>query len=133
MHARIASASFLNRLRFAGLAALLLAGAASETQATDFYKDKQIAIIVGSAPGGGYDAYSRLLARHLDRHVAGNPAVIVQNMEGGGGVRAANHVYNIAPRDGTVIATVQRATLIEPVFGDDRVKMMRASSLGWAR
>lgn len=103
--------------------AVALGFAAPAASAADFYKDKQISIVVGSAAGGGYDAYSRLLARHLVKHVPGDPIVIVQNMDGASGARAANHVYNIAPRDGTVIATVQRATLIEPVFGNENIKI----------
>lgn len=105
------------------LGAVALTVAAQGAAAADFYKDKQISIVVGSAAGGGYDAYSRLLARHLPNHIPGDPTVIVQNMDGASGARAANHVYNIAPRDGTVIATVQRATLIEPVFGNDKIKI----------
>jgi tripartite-type tricarboxylate transporter receptor subunit TctC len=112
------------------LAAFALATGAQSAAATDFYKDKQISIIVGSAAGGGYDAYSRLLARHLGRHIPGVPTLIVQNMDGASGVRAANHVYNVAPRDGTVIATVQRATLIEPVYGGDKLKI-DARRLSW--
>jgi tripartite-type tricarboxylate transporter receptor subunit TctC len=103
--------------------ALAMSFAAPMAGAADFYKDKQISIVVGSAAGGGYDAYSRLLARHLVKHIPGDPSVIVQNMDGASGARAANHVYNIAPRDGTTIATVQRATLIEPVFGNQNIKI----------
>ncbi len=70
----------------------------------DFYKGRQIAIIVGFAPGGGYDAYARLLGRHIGRHIPGQPNVVVQNMEGAGSVRASNYVYVNAAKDGTVIA-----------------------------
>jgi tripartite-type tricarboxylate transporter receptor subunit TctC len=123
----------LSRLRSAALfagPALLLASLAHGAAAEDFYKGKQINVIVGSAAGGGYDAYSRLVARHLGDHIAGDPNIIVQNMDGASGVRAANYVYNVAPRDGTVIATVQRATLIEPVFGNDKIKI-DARKLSW--
>src|ERR687894_2121101 len=74
----------------------------------DFYKRKTVTVMVGFGPGGGYDEYARLLARHLGKHIPGEPSVIVQNMEGAGSVRAANHVYNVAPKDGTVIAAVNQ-------------------------
>jgi tripartite-type tricarboxylate transporter receptor subunit TctC len=74
----------------------------------DFYKGKTVNIIVGFGPGGGYDEYARVLARYFGRHIPGKPSVIVQNMEGAGSVRAANHVYNVAPKDGTVIAAVNQ-------------------------
>jgi tripartite-type tricarboxylate transporter receptor subunit TctC len=74
----------------------------------DFYKGKTVNVIVGFGPGGGYDEYGRLLARHLGKHIPGKPSVIVQNMEGAGSVRAANHVYHVSPKDGTVIAAVNQ-------------------------
>jgi tripartite-type tricarboxylate transporter receptor subunit TctC len=74
----------------------------------DFYKGKTVAIIVGFGAGGGYDLYARTLARHLGAHLPGKPTVVVQNMTGAGGVTAANHVYNSAPKDGTVIAAVSQ-------------------------
>lgn len=102
------------------LVALLAAsepGVAEPAAAGAPYKGKQIVLVVGSSPGGGFDSYSRLLARHLGRHIAGEPGVIVQNMDGAGGLRAVNYIYNIAPKDGTVLGTAQRAALIEPLFG----------------
>jgi tripartite-type tricarboxylate transporter receptor subunit TctC len=69
----------------------------------DFYKGKQINLIVGYGPGGGYDLVARLLARHLGRYVAGNPNIVVQNMPGAGSLRAANYLYSVAPKDGTAI------------------------------
>ena len=65
-------------------------------------------LIVGTQPGAGYDAYARLLQRHLSRHIPGEPSVVIQNMPGAGGLQSANYVYNVAPKDGTVIATFQR-------------------------
>src|SRR5205085_11696840 len=63
-----------------------------------YYKDKQIRMIVGSAPGGGYDAYARLVAAHWRKHIPGNPAIIIQNMPGAGSLLAANNLFNIAPK-----------------------------------
>jgi len=75
---------------------------------TDFYKNKQINVIVGYGPGGGYDIYARLLARHIGRFIPGNPNVIVQNMPGAGSLRAVNYLYNIAPKDGTTFGLFSR-------------------------
>jgi tripartite-type tricarboxylate transporter receptor subunit TctC len=90
------------------LAGLLFAAHAHAQTVADFYKGKTIAFIVGFGPGGGYDLYPRLLARFLGRHIPGNPSVVVQNMEGAGSVRAANYVFAVAPKDGTVVAAVNQ-------------------------
>src|ERR1700752_4328218 len=74
----------------------------------DFYKGRQVSLIVGYSAGGGYDVYGRLIARHLGRHIPGNPNVVVQNMPGAGSLRAGNHLYNAAPKDGTVTAHFAR-------------------------
>lgn len=81
----------------------------------DFYKDRRVTVIVGSDAGSGYDAYARLLARHMGDHIAGRPSMIVQNMPGGGGVTAGNYLYNVAPRDGSVIGGMQRGIIILPL------------------
>jgi tripartite-type tricarboxylate transporter receptor subunit TctC len=73
-----------------------------------FYRGKTINIVVGYAPGGGYDIYSRLLSRHLSKHIDGTPNVIVQNMPGAASVVAANYVYAVAPKDGTEIAAIDQ-------------------------
>src|SRR3954465_1340026 len=105
-------------LLLAGLFVLAAAEAApSQAQEVEgFYRGKQIAILVGSAAGSGYDLYARLLARHMGRHVPGNPTLIVQDMPGGGGLTAVNHLYNVAAKDGTVIAAVQRGATIAPLI-----------------
>ena len=84
---------------------LFLFGAGS-AGAADFYEGKKIRLIVSSSPGGGNDTYSRLLARNIGRHIPGNPTIIVQNMPGAGGVRAASYLYNKARRDGTVMEQI---------------------------
>jgi tripartite-type tricarboxylate transporter receptor subunit TctC len=89
---------------FAAIAgALALAQPAAADPIADFYKGKNVAIVVGYSAGGGADLWARFLARHLGRHIPGNPNVIVQNMPGGSGFRAINHVYAVAPQDGTNI------------------------------
>ena len=79
--------------------------AASATATThDFYKGKTIRLVVGFSAGGGFDTYSRLIARHLGRHIPGNPSVIVENMTGAGSRIAANHLYKLARPDGLTMA-----------------------------
>ena len=96
---------------------LLLFGAGS-AGAADFYEGKKIRLIVSSSPGGGNDTYSRLLARHLGRNIPGNPTIIVQNMPGAGGVRAASYLYNKARRDGTVMEQINWGVWNWQVVGD---------------
>ena len=101
----------------AGLAGLLQAGTAAADPIADFYTGKTVRIVVGSAPGGGYDLYARHLSRHIGRHIPGNPTVIVQNMPGAGGLTATNFLYAKAPRDGTSFGIVQ-GTLIYAQAGN---------------
>jgi tripartite-type tricarboxylate transporter receptor subunit TctC len=82
----------------------------------DFYKDRTVTLIAGYSSGGGFDLYARVVANHLGRHIPGQPRVIVQNMPGAGSMRAANHLYNVAPKDGSVIS-LTRAPVIEPLVG----------------
>jgi tripartite-type tricarboxylate transporter receptor subunit TctC len=102
-------------------AALVLAAllSASVAQAADdpFYRSKTISLIVGSNTSGGYDTYGRLLARHLGKHIAGHPAFVVQNMPGAGGLRSANHLYNVAAKDGTVIGIFDQAVFLDQLLG----------------
>src|SRR6476659_7622235 len=87
------------------ITAVFAVAPAHADEVADFYRGKQIDLIVGYGPSGGYDTYARLLARHFGKFIPGNPSVIVQNMPGGGSLRAVNYLYNQAPRDGTVIGT----------------------------
>jgi len=84
---------------------------------SDFYKRVRINLIVSSTPGGGYDTYTRTLARHLPNHIPGNPRIIVQNKPGAGGVIAANYVYNVARQDGSVITALQRTAPLAQIMG----------------
>jgi hypothetical protein len=105
------------------LAALALtAGSASAQSVADFYKGKTVTILVGSDVGGGYDLTARTLAHHLGRHIPGRPNVIVQNKPGASSIVATNYVYEIAPKDGTVIAAVQRPIPFQTLFGDSGVR-----------
>ncbi len=84
--------------------------------AADFFAGKTIKIIVGSGAGGGFDIYGRVIARHLGRHVPGSPTVIVQNMPGAGGGKAANFIYAVAPRDGTAVGAILPGTVFNPLL-----------------
>src|SRR5262245_59929793 len=91
------------------VSALTLCSAPTAAQDVgEFYKGRTINFIVGFGPGGGYDLYPRVFARHFSRHIPGNPSVVVQNMDGVGSARAANYVFGVAPKDGTVIAAVNQ-------------------------
>jgi tripartite-type tricarboxylate transporter receptor subunit TctC len=95
----------------------LPATAAQADGVAEFYKGRQISVIVGSGAGGGYDAYARVLARHMGRYVPGNPSMVVQNMPGASGLRAANHIYNVAPQDGTTIGILAHDLALIGVLG----------------
>jgi len=82
----------------------------------DFYRNKTVRIIVGFDPGGAFDGYSRLLARHMARHLPGNPTIIVENRPGAASRLAANAVYNTEPKDGTVIASINQNLVMEQVL-----------------
>lgn len=92
-----------------GLSVVMLAApSARADDVADFYRGKRINLIVSYGTGGGYDVYARVLARHMSRHIPGNPNIIIQNMPGAGSLRGANYIYNVAPRDGTVFGTFAR-------------------------
>jgi tripartite-type tricarboxylate transporter receptor subunit TctC len=93
-----------------------------EKTIADFYKGKTVRIIVGFSAGGGYDAYSRLIGRHLHKHIPGNPAVLVDNMTGAGSMIAANHINNVAPKDGTVIGNISGQIILEQLFANPAVQ-----------
>src|SRR5438445_4659710 len=87
-------------------AASLSSSPSSAQGADDFYRGKTITIVIPIGPGGAYDAYARILSRHLGKQIPGNPTIIARNMPGAGGVVASNYLHNVAPQDGTVMAIV---------------------------
>lgn len=106
------------RLCAAVLVVLLAQGVAGSVRAEDeFYKGKTINFIIASAAGGGYDSYSRLIARHIGKHLPGQPMVVPQNMPGAAGMRAANYLYSVAPKDGTVLGMVDQAIYLDQTLG----------------
>lgn len=87
--------------------------------ATDFYKGKTLTIEVGTTPGGGFDSYARALARHLGRHIPGNPAVIVENQPTAGGLMSANYVYRVAKPNGLTVGTFNGTLLFDQILGQE--------------
>ena len=106
-------------VRATALAALLVAG--TSAQAQDFYKGKQVTILVAGTAGGGIDIGARVMARHLGKYIPGNPTVVAQLMPGAGGIRMIDHMNQVAPRDGTVIGTVAPGPIIEPLIGKRKI------------
>ncbi len=109
-------------LGFAGAFALIgLAPVRAET-VEEFYKGKTITAVVPFAPGGGYSIYTQIASRHLPRFVPGNPTVVAQHMPGAGGILASNHIFNIARRDGSVMAMVSDSVALASVIDADKIK-----------
>ena len=100
------------RALWMGVALLGAQGVAAE----DYYSGKKIFIVSASSAGGGYDQYARLLARHLGKRIPGAPTIIVQNMPGAEGVKAANYIYNLAPQDGTYIGALPRSLSLSRLY-----------------
>src|SRR4051794_10552346 len=109
---------------------LLSFGPAQSQSADTFFAGRQVRIIVGTGAGRGYDAYARLVARHLGRHLAGNPTFVVENMPGASGTRALNYLYANAPRDGSVIATFNSAVPYYQAVGQTGVRY-KSEELSW--
>ncbi len=101
------------------LAALSLIGAQTATAQSveSFYKGSSLTLLIGSGAGGGYDTYSRILARHMGRHIPGNPNIVPKNMPGGASIKAANYTWNVAPKDGSVFTAVFNTLPFAPIVG----------------
>jgi tripartite-type tricarboxylate transporter receptor subunit TctC len=99
-------------------------------RAQEFYRDKTITFIVGYSPGGTYDQYTRLIARHISKYVPGNPIGVVENMPGAGGMIAANHLYNRVKPDGLTIAAWASPLLLQQIMGNDAAKF-DGRKVGW--
>jgi tripartite-type tricarboxylate transporter receptor subunit TctC len=93
-----------------------------EQAVASFYKGKTVRMVVGFAPGGGFDSYARLLAKHMPRHIPGNPTMIVENKPGAASMVAANSVYNLDPKDGTVIANISEGLVLQQAMGLDGIQ-----------
>ena len=108
------------------LSAVMLSGAVAAQSnappADDFYKERQIRLIIGTDAGGSYDFSGRMVGRHIAKYIAGNPSIVVQNMPGAASLNAVNHVYNVAPQDGSVIAAPVQTAPQQELFGNPNVK-----------
>ncbi len=112
----------LTTLALAGVVGLGIATQVPAASAAEFYQGKRIKIIVGSGPGGGYDTYARLIGRHMGRHIPGKPSFLVQNKQGAGSIVAMNFVQNVLPKDGSVIAGIQRNIALVQIMGEKLAK-----------
>ena len=109
--------------RLAGLVAFCAtAPALAQDSVASFYRGKQVTIVVGTAPGGGYDTYARFLSRFMGKHIPGNPSIVVSNMPGAGSNTAGYYVYKVAPKDGTTIGSIFGGAIIEPLIGTTSVQ-----------
>lgn len=116
LHVRLSTAVLL----IAASSAALPVAAHAQSAEEFFRARKDLSLITSSAAGGGYDSYSRLLAHHMAKYLPGNPNIVVQNMLGGGGIRATNYIYNVAPRDGSVLALIDRGMPTAPLLYADK-------------
>ena len=121
MQARIGA-----RRRFGlGIIAIIcgLAGQANaQTAVADFYRGRTVSLYIGYGPGGAYDLSARVLARHMGRHIPGEPVVVPKNMPGAGSLQLANYLYNVAPKDGTEFGIFGRTVPVDPLLGTQGVQ-----------
>jgi tripartite-type tricarboxylate transporter receptor subunit TctC len=102
----------------------------AQAQATDFYKGKTIELIIGYPPGGSNDVYARLVAQHMGKHIAGTPNIVARNMPGAGSFVAANQVFNLSPKDGTVLALGAPTLALDEKLGTQGVRY-KTAQLNW--
>jgi tripartite-type tricarboxylate transporter receptor subunit TctC len=124
----------VNAVRLIAILGALALGASASAHADDiakFYAGKSLHLVIGYAPGGGYDLYARTLARHIGRHIPGNPSIVVQNMPGAGSLKAANFLYSIAPRDGATFGGFSRGAYLDPLLGRGTGAQYEAAKFGW--
>jgi len=117
----------------AALATVILAPVVANAQSappTDAFAGKPLTVVIGFGTGGGYDLWGRTLARHIGRHLPARPAVVPQNILGAGSLNAANHLYAVAPRDGTTIGIIARDAVLAPLFGQ-RGARFDAAKFSW--
>lgn len=108
----------------------LLVGASATASGDEFYKGKFIRFIVGNTPGGGYDTYTRAVARHIGKYISGNPTPVVLNMTGGGGRIAAHYIYKRAKPDGLIVGVWNSGLVLRQALGDRSIKF-KADQFGW--
>jgi tripartite-type tricarboxylate transporter receptor subunit TctC len=109
---------------------LLVPGIVAADPVADFYKGKTVSLIIATGPGAAYDFYGRVVARHIGQFIPGNPTITPQNMAGASGFRAGNHLYSVAPKDGTVIATFNNAVAFYQAMGQPGIQY-KAENFSW--
>ncbi len=123
--------SLFGKVVGAAAALLMLAGlAAAADSVEDFYKGRNLSLIIGYSVSGGYDAYARLLARYIGKHIPGEPSIVPQQMTGAGSLRSANFIYSVAAKDGSVIGTFSRSMGIAPLLGQAEFDSRKFTWLG---
>lgn len=125
--------SFMRAVTAAAILAaptLLTVNTAAADPVADFYKGKNLSIYIGFPPGGGYDAYARAVAQDMGKHIPGKPSIIARNMPGASGLRAANYIYNTAPKDGTAMGVFSAGTAFAPLFGNKKAKF-KTEKFSW--
>jgi tripartite-type tricarboxylate transporter receptor subunit TctC len=115
---------------YLSLAPLLLPASGQAQSVEGFYRGKTLSMVIGYATGGSNDIYARTVARHIGKHIPGNPAVVPRNMPGGGSLVAANHVFNVAPKDGTTLALIAATIPLEERLGAPNV-MFKSAAFNW--
>jgi tripartite-type tricarboxylate transporter receptor subunit TctC len=112
------------------VALIALASTAQAQSVADFYRNRQVQLLIGYSAGAGYDLYARVLARHLGKHIPGAPTVVPQNMPGAGSLKLTNYLYSVAPKDGSVIGMVSRGMATDPLLGDSKFDATKFAWLG---
>jgi len=120
----------MHRVSLAAATLLVLSGAAGARTPEQFYKGRQLTMIVYSAAGSAYDVYARALTRHMGKHIPGNPTIIHQYVVGAGGLKAIETLWRIAPKDGSVMGTIGRGLPFEPFLDATNSNMIRFDSPG---
>jgi tripartite-type tricarboxylate transporter receptor subunit TctC len=125
---RVIGTLVLGLTMLAALAAMPRPAAAQSVE--EFYRGRNVTVVIGFSVGGGYDLYARLLVRHLGKHIPGQPSIVAQNREGAGSERALLYLYNAAPKDGSVIGTFSRSMAVAPLLADAPFDARRFSWVG---
>jgi tripartite-type tricarboxylate transporter receptor subunit TctC len=120
----------LRRVIGAAITFLVAGEMAGPAAAEDFYKGRNVSLVIGYSAGGGYDAYARLLARFMGKHIPGDPSIIPQQMAGAGSLRAANYIYSVAPKDGLTFGTFSRNMGISPLVDKAQFDSRKFTWLG---
>lgn len=108
----------------------LISAGAHAASVADFYQGKKISLYIGYGPGGSYDLYGRMVARHIGKQIPGKPKVIARNSPGAGSIKLANELYNILPKDGTAIATIGDVLYLKEILGTKAIKF-KANKFNW--